>query len=38
VNLAEWAEDYRQPHCVVPRAGEFLFRVGTPPHSSEAAS
>jgi lactate racemase len=38
VNVAEWADDYRQPHCVVPRAGEFLFRVGTPPQSSEAAS
>jgi lactate racemase len=38
VNVAEWPEDYRQPQCVVPRAGEFLFRVGTPPQSPEAAS
>jgi nickel-dependent lactate racemase len=38
VDLAEWSDDYRQSRCVVPRAGEFLFRVGQPPHASEAAS
>ena len=38
VDLSEWSDDYHQPRCVVPRAGEFLFRVGQPPHASEAAS
>jgi lactate racemase len=38
LNLAEWSGDTHQAACMVPRAGELLFRVGRPPDSSETLS
>ena len=35
IDLEDWSIDNAQPNRMVPRAGELLFRVGTPPAASE---
>jgi lactate racemase len=36
IDFEDWSTDNAQPNRIVPRAGELLFRVGTPPAASEA--
>jgi lactate racemase len=36
IDFEDWSTDNAQPNRMVPRAGELLFRVGTPPAASEA--
>jgi len=38
VDLGEWSTDNGEPNRMVPRAGELLFRVGSPPAASEIGS
>ena len=38
VDLSAWSTDTDSADCMVPRAGELLFRVGTPPDTSGVAT
>jgi len=38
VDLAAWSTETTQAECMVPRAGELLFRVGKPPDASQVTA
>jgi lactate racemase len=38
VDLSSWSTDTNSADCMVPRAGELLFRVGTPPDTPGVAT
>jgi len=38
VDLSAWSTDTGSAECMVPRAGELLFRVGTPPDAPGVAT
>ena len=38
IDLSEWPTENNQSARLVPRAGELLFRVGSPPDASEASA